>query len=134
MSSEQPATGRDWADKPKSTVSGDPPEDGQWDGPAPQPIDPSTGQHGDHYVLPAEERAKGFLRPVRRSYVHKTCGSVTSMPQAIAETYARDPSYYGLTFCCKCRDYLPVSQFVWESPAPVQTKPGDWTGFEQVGS
>lgn len=126
------------------------------------------GQHVDHWVLPAEERAKGFVRPVRLSYVHvgikgpdgplrdltndererfgddyvkyepygpekaprkgkfwtqaqlasvgEGCRTVTSMPQAIAETYAREPGYYGSTFCCGCRKYLPVGkdgEFVW---------------------
>lgn len=41
---------------------------------------------------------------------------VTSMPQAIAETYAAEPGYYGSTFCCGCGRYLPVGangEFVW---------------------
>lgn len=45
------------------------------------------------------------------------CGSVTSMPQAIAETYAAEPGYYGSTFCCGCGKYLPVGErgeFVWD--------------------
>lgn len=49
--------------------------------------------------------------------VGKGCGTVTSMPQQIAETYAANPGYYGSTFCCGCRAYLPVGkrgEFVWE--------------------
>lgn len=86
-------------------------------GPAPAPIDPATGQHKGHWVLSAEERAKGLIRPVRRSYRHVTCGTVTEMPQAIAETYAAQPGFYGRTFCCGCRDYFPVGadgQFTWK--------------------
>ena len=83
------------------------------DAPAPQPIDQSTGQHKDHWVLSQEERAKGFVRPVRCSYRHERCGTITTMGQAIAETYARQPSYYGRTFCFACREYLPLSEFVW---------------------
>lgn len=41
------------------------------------------------------------------------CQSVTAMPQAIAETYARDPKSYGQTFCVQCAAYLPVEEFVW---------------------
>lgn len=69
-----------------------------------------------YLVLSAEERAKGFARPVRRSYVHTTCGTVTTMGQAIAETYARDPGFYGATYCVGCRKHLPVGEdgeFVW---------------------
>ena len=74
------------------------------------------GQYKDHWVLSEEERAKGFVRPVRKSYIHEKCGGVTSMPQAIAETYAANPSFYGSTFCCHCRGYFPVGmngEFVW---------------------
>lgn len=48
--------------------------------------------------------------------VGKGCGVVTNMPASIAETYARDPRFYGLTFCCGCGRYLPVGkggEFVW---------------------
>lgn len=136
-----------------------------------------NGQQKDYVVLSAEERAKGFVRPVRRSYRHvgmpepaqalrdltddertryqqygyvkfqpypdypekssiagrfwtqaeldkvgKGCGTVTTMSQAIAETYARDPGFYGATFCCGCGKHLPigkVGEFVWDD-APDQ--------------
>lgn len=86
------------------------------DGPVPDPAKLPDGQHADHWVLSKEERAKGFLRPVRHSYRHAACGVVTSMPQAIAETYARQPSYYNSTFCCGCKGYFPVGHagdFSW---------------------
>jgi hypothetical protein len=38
------------------------------------------------------------------------------MPHACAETYARQPGYYGSTFCCGCGIYLKVGadgEFVW---------------------
>lgn len=79
-------------------------------------IDPVTGQQKAYIVLSAEERAKGFVRPLRRSYVHKLCGGVTTMSQDIAETYARDPKFYGGTFCVTCREHFPVGAdggFVW---------------------
>jgi hypothetical protein len=35
----------------------------------------------------------------------------TTMAQEIAETYARDPKFYGGTFCSHCRAHYPVIQF-----------------------
>ena len=79
-----------------------------------------------YLVLSEGERAAGFVRPVRRSYVHETCGTVITMSQAIAETYARDPQFYGATYCASCQMHRPVGEsgeFVWD----------DGTG-EKVGS
>lgn len=72
-----------------------------------------NGQQRDYVVLSAEERAKGFVRPVRRTYTHLKCGSDTTMSRDIAETYARDPKFYTGTFCTVCRVHLPLDQFVW---------------------
>lgn len=75
------------------------------------------GQQKDYVVLSAEERAKGFVRPVRHSYVHEKCGGVTKMGTALAETYARDPYFYSGTFCVNCGTHYPVGpkgEFVWE--------------------
>lgn len=77
-------------------------------------IDPATGQQKGYVVLSEEERAKGFIRPVRQKYVHKTCGGVTKMGSAIAETYAREPCFYTGTFCCICGDHFPLDQFLWD--------------------
>lgn len=80
-------------------------------------IDPATGQQKGYVVLSADERAKGFVRPVRRSYVHATCGGVTTMGVSLAETYARDPSFYSGTFCAICRKHFPVGaagEFTWD--------------------
>lgn len=86
------------------------------------------GQYVDHWVLSEEERAKGFQRPVRRSYYHGVCGGVTTMPQAIAETYAASPGYYGRTFCSRCQVYLPVGpdgEFTWmDGPRLTDEKVG----------
>lgn len=130
---------------------------------------PRKGQQQGYIVLAEEERAKGFVRPVRHSYRHvgrqapanlrdltpeeherydqygylkyeeygperspilgtfwtretldrlgKGCGSVTTMGQTLAETYARDPRFYGSTFCCGCGAHFPVGEtgeFVWD--------------------
>lgn len=129
------------------------------------------GMQKSYLVLSDEERAKGFVRPVRRSYKHvgirgpvrplrdldegsdlerglkssfakyevfgdaddpyrgrfwsqaeldkvgKGCGTVTTMGLALAETYARQPGFYGGTFCCGCCTHLPVGadgEFVWD--------------------
>lgn len=127
-------------------------------------------QHDAYLVLSAEERAKGFVRPVRHGYKHvgiagprfalrdltqeekwihskhgyvryeqypasesplvgrfwtqaqldavgKGCGTVTTMGQALAETYARQPGFYGATYCCHCSMHLKVGadgEFVWD--------------------
>lgn len=125
-----------------------------------------TGQHDGYIVLCPDERAKGFVRPVRETYRHvgirptyatreltveeharynqfgyvayehypegsalasngalgrfwtkaelgSGCGSTTKMGSALAETYARDPKFYGATFCVSCNRHFPVEQFVW---------------------
>lgn len=140
-----------------------------------------TGQHDIYLVLSEEERAKGFVRPIRDTYVHigrkvesegevisleeayknnpgakeyynknngygaflkypeeksplvgkylrqaefdainsakefvGGCGTETKMGYALAETYARDPKFYGATFCCHCNRHLPVDEFIWK--------------------
>lgn len=70
-------------------------------------------QNESYLVLSEEERAKGFVRPIRFKYLHIRCGSVTSMSQGIAETYARDPKFYGQTWCSYCCDHFLVDEFVW---------------------
>lgn len=112
------------------------------------------GQQESYLVLSDEERAKGFVRPVRRSYRHigksycggkppgaqqelkdagfvcgqapghdgehglwtkppVGCGTVTTMGLALCETYARNPKFYGGTFCAGCGTHYPVAEFVW---------------------
>lgn len=91
------------------------------------------GQNEVYLVLSEEERAKGFVRPVRNKYIHvgvggheidpndiskhgrtgNACGVLTSMGQALAETYARDPKFYGATYCAGCQTHLPVEEFKW---------------------
>jgi len=157
--------------KVSTTTDGKPPRPGFEAAGAPAPIDPRTGMHESYWVLSPEERAKGFVRPVRRSYRHVGrsvcgkpctlddrpgrlyvcgaepghegecditwfevkdqaeqekigraqarggCGTVTTMGTALAETYARDPKYYGATFCCACGTHPMVGadgEFVWE--------------------
>lgn len=122
-----------------------------------------TPQNKVYLVLSDEERAKGFIRPVRHSYMHvglkptgklrdltpieieryggegyvkfeeyepnergalgrywtqeeldnHGCGVVTTMAQSIAETYAREPKFYGATYCMGCQRHINVNEFVW---------------------
>lgn len=148
-----------------ATTDGKPPRPGFEDAPAPAP-QRADGQHEAYWILPDEERAKGFVRPVRRSYKHvgqrprfptrgltpeeqqenvgrgyvaheeypdserplvgrfwteaqlkSGCGTVTTMGIKLAETYARNPKFYGSTFCVACGGHFPVGErgeFVWE--------------------
>jgi hypothetical protein len=75
--------------------------------------DEITGQNKAYLILSDEERSQGFVRPVRETYVHLKCATTTRMSRDIAETYARDPKFYGATWCISCRAHLPVSEFVW---------------------
>lgn len=156
----------------KCTVSGRPADPNAHSG-APTDEKKPDGQYKDHYVLCENERAKGYVRPVRETYLHvgppgpqfdlrdltdeerarwsdqgyvkfepypeghhgsatgrfwtqeqidqvgksRCGGSLTRMPKACAETYAREPGYYGSTFCCGCGGYFPVGrkgEFVWD--------------------
>lgn len=48
--------------------------------------------------------------------IDKGCGGFTHMGAALAETYARDPHFYGATYCATCRMHRPVGsdgEFVW---------------------
>lgn len=81
-----------------------------------------NGMQSCYLILSEEERAKGFVRAVRTSYVHATdlggCGTVTTMALPIAETYARDPHFYGGTYCVGCKEHFPVGphgQFYWSN-------------------
>lgn len=133
-----------------------------------------TGQAAVYLVLSDAERAKGFVRPVRRSYIHtglrpryplrdltpeeharydldgslgyvkfetypeseapktgrfwtqveldgRGCQATTTMGLALAETYARNPNFYGATYCVNCQMHRPVAEFVWEDGAVVGT-------------
>jgi hypothetical protein len=141
-------------------------------------INPQTGQQKDYVVLAEEERAKGFVRPLRCSYIHRGivspeglrdltgdekakyanfnyvkyqaypssanpvvgrfwtqeqldrhgCNSITTMSLPIAETYARQPTFYGATFCTGCHKHLPLNEFYWLDPKTNQP-----TG-EQLGT
>lgn len=141
---------------------------GKWTG---KPEEEPKKQNDVYLVLSEEERAKGFVRPVRHAYLHigkpgpkfplrdltdderakyadrgyvkfepypsghkgsavgrfwaqeqldnvgKGCGTVTTMGIALSETYARNPRFYGATYCCGCMKHFAVGEdgeFVWD--------------------
>ena len=70
------------------------------------------GHPGDCTVWAPVESDAALAR-ARDSHVLGGCGSVTRMGRALSETYARDPTFYGATFCVACNQHLPVAEFVW---------------------
>lgn len=86
--------------------------------------DRGDGQQKAYVVLSEDERRKGFVRPVRDTYRHLTCGTTTTMGHSIAETYAANPSFYSGTFCVACGRHFPVGEageFVWLDGSKVGT-------------
>lgn len=74
-----------------------------------------NGQYENH---PCDIKSNQ-VNPIRYVYMHVVCGGETVINSScIAETYATNPSFYGATFCAKCRDYFPLliddkRQFKW---------------------
>ena len=81
-----------------------------------------NGQQESYIVLTEAERARGFVKPVRYSYTHTKCGSVTTMGRALSETYARDPWFYGGTFCCACSAHFGLEEFNWSDGESMDTR------------
>lgn len=86
-------------------------------------VDTEPREQAEMYlVLSEEERAKGFVRPYRDKYVHAGgCGAFTVMGRALSETYARNPKFYGATYCVGCQMHRPVSEFYWDDGEIVGT-------------
>ena len=77
-----------------------------------------------YLVLSDDELVKGFVRPYRDRYEHEACGVVTTMSRRIAETYARQPNFYGATYCTHCKMHKPVGEhgeFSWLDGSKVGT-------------
>jgi hypothetical protein len=97
-------------------------------------IEQSTGMQRSYVVLTPEERAKGFVKPLRHSYIHAYpsetdrkvgCGVETRMGAAIAETYARNPRFYNGTFCVGCKSHFPLNEFIWDGGGELNGEPMD---------
>jgi hypothetical protein len=91
-----------------------------------------TGQHKAYLILCDEEREKGFVKPYRDSYVHKVCGTATHMGRTLSETYARDPYFYGATFCVHCNVHKPLAEFSWSDGEPMDPHDPAWRKPEAV--
>ena len=74
-----------------------------------------------YLVLSKEERAKGYVRPLRNSYIHRDgrCGAFTTMGSELSETYARNPKFYGSTYCVGCQKHRPNAEFFWAADSEV---------------
>jgi hypothetical protein len=92
------------------------------------PNDPRLGHGADtaprpqnevYLVLSDDELAKGYVRPFRDEYQHQACGGVTKMGFTLSATYARDPKFYGSTYCVHCRMHKPVGEFTWTKDGAV---------------
>jgi hypothetical protein len=77
------------------------------------PTDPRLGHGTDDTPGPQN------VRPYRDTYIHTVCGTRTKMGYALAGTYARQPDFYGSTYCVFCSMHKPVSEFVWEKDGSV---------------
>ena len=93
-------------------------------------IEPS-GQQKAYLVLSEEERAKGFVMPVHRSYTHLKCGGLTSMALPLCETYARNPKFYTGTFCCICGRHFDLQ---FEDDRGVVHHAFEWPDGSPCGS
>jgi hypothetical protein len=81
----------------RTTTDGQPPDPGYEAASAPGPINPETGQHRAYWVLSEEERKKGWVRPLRRKYVHvglKPKYPLRDLTQDELETYGLDFDKY----------------------------------------
>ena len=72
------------------------------------------GKNEAYIVLTPEERAKGFVRPLRFDYVHYLCMSTTHIGRAMAESFAAAPKFYSSAFCYRCGEHFHVDEFFWE--------------------
>lgn len=57
-----------------------------------------------------------FWTQAQLDSIDKGCQATTVMSRELAETYAREPTFYGATYCCRCGTHFPVGEFgefVW---------------------
>jgi hypothetical protein len=71
-----------------------------------------------------------YVTPIRNTYVHKTCDTKTFMGDSFAETYAKNPKYYGRTFCTGCQAHFPVSEFTWSTDGIIVGDLGGAAGID----
>lgn len=74
--------------------------------------DTKPGKQNELYLVLPEDETE-YVRPVRRTYLHDHCNGLTTMGVRLAKTYARDPKFYGSTYCANCLMHKPVGEFRW---------------------
>lgn len=65
---------------------------------------------------PPGHRGSSLGRFWTQAQLDSGCQAITTMGRSIAETYARDPAFYGGTFCSTCAAHFPVGEngeFTW---------------------
>lgn len=87
-------------------------------------------QNAVYLVLSNEEISKGYVKPYRDTYKHLTCRTITKMNEIISANFARDPWFYGATYCYNCRMYRPLNEFVWV-PDGESMNPAQWSDEER---
>ncbi len=116
--------------KKHATTTSDPADPRVRRGP---PDEKPRPQNEAYLVLSDEERTKGWVKPYRDSYRHTTCKinpfGVTTMGRKLSETYARDPWFYGSTYCSHCSMHRPLGEFTW-MPDGESMDPADWPAEE----
>ena len=63
---------------------------------------------------PRSESSSVVGRFWTQEQLNSGCNTNSKMASAIAETYARDPKFYGSTFCCQCGSHFSVKEFIWK--------------------
>lgn len=76
-------------------------------------VSPSDGDQSFVLMEMLPEGREKFWTRAEYEKVGEGCGTVTTMGRALSETYARDPKFYGSTYCVKCSMHLPVAEFRW---------------------
>lgn len=72
------------------------------------PFGHEGGCNGPFFNVTQPEHAKILI-----THRKGGCGKITTMGRRLSETYARDPKFYGATFCVHCNQHLPVAEFTW---------------------
>lgn len=65
-------------------------------------------------VYPVSESPLTGRYWTRAQLDNEGCHGETTMAPELAETFARDPQFYGATYCAQCRMHRPVAEFVWD--------------------
>lgn len=79
------------------------------------------GAHGERHIAyeiyPEDSAIVG--RYWTAEQLASGCGEITTMGVALSETYARDPKFYGATYCAHCSMHRPVAEFTWDADGQV---------------